>query len=344
MLGSTIKFTLQTDPPVRLDKALAREIPLSTALSRTRITQLIAEGAVKINQSIQKNPRARAALGDLVEVQLPVPRDNRLVPEKIALDVIYEDEDIIVINKPSNMVVHPGKGSETGTLVHALLAHCGASLSGIGGDTRPGIVHRIDKDTSGLLVVAKTDAAHINLAQQFQEHSVEREYDAVVYGAPSGDDPRLLGITGVCFEANRVLRISTQLARSRANPRRQTVTFSGGRHAITRTRVIKRFGKSGVISKLSCWLETGRTHQIRVHLAYVGHGLIGDPIYGSPRKLSSKFLTPEAARQIELFERQALHARIIGFMHPISGQAMRFESQVPDDMANLIETLDLSSK
>ncbi len=329
---------------MRLDKALAREIPSSNALSRTRITQLIQMGAVKINQAVQKNPRARAASGDVVEVQLPVPQDSHLVPERIALDVIYEDEDIVVINKPSNMVVHPGKGSNTGTLVQALLAHCGERLSRIGGDIRPGIVHRIDKDTSGLLVVAKSDVAHINLARQFQEHSVERAYDAVVYGAPSAEDPRLLGIRGVGFEANRVLRISTQLMRSRSNPRRQTVTFSGGRHAVTRTKVIKQFGNSGAVSRLSCWLETGRTHQIRVHLAYVGHGLIGDPTYGSRRRLSSNLLAPAALQQIESFKRQALHARIIGFTHPLSGQAMRFETQVPNDIANLLQALELSSE
>ncbi|MEM6579246.1 MAG: pseudouridine synthase, partial [Pseudomonadota bacterium] len=251
----------------------------------------------------------------------------------------FEDDDLIVLNKPAGLVVHPAPGSPTGTLVNALLHHCGDRLSGVGGEKRPGIVHRIDKDTSGLLVVAKSDRAHHGLAAQFEDHSVERVYQALVHGVPDQADPRLRGLRGLSFEPGNVIKITTQLARHRTDRQRQAVTFDGGRHAVTRARLVKRFGTPPQLSLLECWLETGRTHQIRVHLAHAGHGLIGDPLYGGRRKISPSALPPAALPVLEAFQRQALHAATLGFAHPVSGQNLRFEAEIPADMARLIDVL-----
>jgi len=255
------------------------------------------------------------------------------------LAVIYEDSDLIVINKPTGMVVHPAPGTPSGTLVNALMHHCGDDLSGVGGVKRPGIVHRIDKDTSGLLVVAKSDAAHQGLAAQFAAHSVERYYRAICYGVPDASDPRLRGIRGASFEAGNILRMTTQLARHKTDRQRQAVLFQGGRHAVTRARIVEPFGTPPVAALVECWLETGRTHQIRVHLAHAGHGLIGDPVYGGKRKLPQGALSVAGAEAVRSFPRQALHAAILGFVHPISGEDIRFEAPMPDDMAGLIDLL-----
>ncbi|CAN0603626.1 unnamed protein product, partial [Ectocarpus sp. 12 AP-2014] len=201
----------------------------------------------------------------------------KTVAEDIPLAIVYEDDDLIVVDKPTGMVVHPAPGSPSGTLVNALLHHFGGKLSGVGGEKRPGIVHRIDKDTSGLLVVAKSDAAHHGLAAQFADHSLERSYLAVCHGVPDIGDPRLAGVKGVGFEQGGIIRITTQLARHKTDRQRQAVLFQNGRHAVTRLRLAETFGTSAAL--ISCKLETGRTHQIRVHLAHIGHGLIGDPVY-----------------------------------------------------------------
>jgi len=244
-----------------------------------------------------------------------------------------------VVNKPAGMVVHPAPGTPSGTLVNALLHHCGADLSGVGGVRRPGIVHRIDKDTSGLLVVAKSDAAHHGLAEQFAEHAVERYYKAVAHGVPDASDPRLRGIRGASFEPGNILRVTTQLDRHKSDRQRQAVAFGKGRHAVTRVRVLDAFGNPPTASLVECWLETGRTHQIRVHMAHVGHGLIGDPIYGGRRSVSEKALSAEGAAAIRAFPRQALHAAVLGFVHPVSGLPLRFEADMPDDMNELIAAL-----
>jgi 23S rRNA pseudouridine1911/1915/1917 synthase len=237
------------------------------------------------------------------------------------------------------MVVHPAPGSPSGTLVNALMAHCGDQLSGVGGVKRPGIVHRIDKDTSGLLVVAKSDAAHHGLAAQFEKHTVDRHYQALVYGVPEGSDPRLRGVRGVSFETGNVLKLTTQLARHKTDRQRQAVLFQGGRHAVTRARLVERFGTPPVLSLVGCWLETGRTHQIRVHMAHAGHGLVGDPTYGGKRKLPKTALSAAATTAVQIFPRQALHAAVLGFVHPVNGALMRFEAPLPDDMASLLEIL-----
>jgi len=294
---------------------------------------------VTLNGQVTTDPKARVAEGDIVEITVPMAEDSHIGPEDIPLTVVFEDDDLIVIDKPAGMVVHPAPGSPSGTLVNALLAHCGDDLSGVGGMKRPGIVHRIDKDTSGLLVVAKTDRAHHGLAAQFEKHTVERYYKAVVYGVPDANDPRLRGVRGVSFEPGNILKITTQLARHKTDRQRQAVLFQGGRHAVTRARIVEGFGAPAVLSLVECWLETGRTHQIRVHMAHAGHALVGDPTYGGRRKLARGSVSDAADAAVRDFPRQALHAQVLGFVHPVSGESLRFEAEIPQDMAGLIALL-----
>ncbi len=292
-----------------------------------------------VNGVVCDNPKAKVGEGDVVAITVEESDDSHIAAEDIPLEVVFEDDDLIVVNKPAGMVVHPAPGTPSGTLVNALLAHCGDSLSGVGGVKRPGIVHRIDKDTSGLLVVAKTDAAHQGLAAQFEAHTVERYYNAVVYGVPDANDPRLRGIKGASFEPGNILKLTTQLARHKTDRQKQAVLFTGGRHAVTRARVVERFGTPAVAALVECWLETGRTHQIRVHMAHAGHGLIGDPVYGGKRKPAVKALAPEALEAVQTFPRQALHAAVLGFIHPVTGKEMRFEAALPQDMVYLLDAL-----
>ncbi len=332
-------FTLGENPPSRLDKALARDVPEGANLSRTRMAKLIAQGAVKVGNAVVVDPRARVQALDHIEITVEEAEESHILPEDIPLEVIFEDDDLIVINKPAGMVVHPAPGSPSGTLVNALLAHCGDSLSGVGGMKRPGIVHRIDKETSGLLVVAKSDAAHHGLAAQFEKHTVERYYRALVYGVPDGNDPRLRGVKGASFEAGNILKLTTQLARHKTDRQRQAVLFNGGRHAVTRARTVAQFGTPPVLALMECWLETGRTHQIRVHMTHAGHSLVGDPTYGGKRKLAKAALPEAVADAVRGFPRQALHAAVLGFVHPVSGEAMRFEAPLPEDMSGLLDQL-----
>ncbi|SFA72582.1 ribosomal large subunit pseudouridine synthase D [Poseidonocella pacifica] len=330
-----MEFIIAADPPSRLDKALARDVPEEAALSRSRLAKLIAEGAVAVNGVTAMEPKARVAEGDRVAVTLAPAAESHMLPEAIPLTIIHEDADLVVVNKPAGMVVHPAPGSPSGTLVNALLHHCGDDLSGVGGARRPGIVHRIDKDTSGLLVVAKTDRAHHGLAEQFAAHTVERHYRAVVHGVPDAADPRLRGLRGVAFESGQVLRIVTQLDRHPTDRQRQAVTFERGRHAVTRARLVESF--AGTAALVECWLETGRTHQIRVHMTYAGHALIGDPTYGGRRKLAEKAIGAGAVEAAAAFGRQALHAATLGFTHPVTGEALRFEAPLPEDMVALLD-------
>lgn len=323
------------DAPARLDKALAAAVPEEAALSRSRLMRMIAEGAVLRGGVAVTDPRAKVAEGEVYHLRLDPAVEVETLAEDIPLSVVWEDADLIVIDKPAGMVVHPAPGSPSGTLVNALLFHCGETLSGIGGERRPGIVHRIDKDTTGLLVVAKSDRAHHGLARQFEEHSVTRHYLAVVHGVPSAADPRLRGLRGVSFEAGGTLRIATSLARHKTDRQRQAVVWEEGRHAITRARVVEGF--AGQAALVDCWLETGRTHQIRVHLAYAGHGLVGEQTYGGRRKLSA--VLGQGAELGNGFPRQALHAASLGFDHPVTGERMEFSSPLPPDMGRLIEAL-----
>ncbi|MCX8955027.1 RluA family pseudouridine synthase [Ruegeria sp. NA] len=334
-----IEFQIAADPPPRLDKALSRDVPDGENLSRTRLARLIEDGAVWIDGTRTQDPKAKVSEGAQVAITVAEAEDSHIGAEDIPLEVVFEDADVIVVNKPAGMVVHPAPGSPGGTLVNALLHHCGDALSGVGGVKRPGIVHRIDKETSGLLVVAKSDAAHHGLAEQFAAHSVERYYRAVCYGVPDASDPRLRGVKGVSFEPGNIMRVTTQLARHKTDRQRQAVLFHGGRHAVTRARVVETFGTPAGLALIECWLETGRTHQIRVHMAHAGHGLVGDPVYGGKRKLATKAFAPAAAECVSGFPRQALHAAVLGFEHPVTGENLRFEAELPQDMENLIAAL-----
>ena len=332
MSDTIVTFAIAADPPPRLDKAIARDVPPDAHLSRSRLARLIADGAVTVNGA-PVTARDRVAAGDAVAVRVRAAEDPETRAEDIPLRILHEDGDLLVVDKPAGMVVHPAPGSPGGTLVNALLHHFGGDLSGVGGERRPGIVHRIDKDTSGLLVVAKSDAAHHGLAAQFAAHSVERHYLAICHGVPDAGDPRLRGTRGVSWETGDTLKITTRLDRHRTDRQRQAVTWEGGRHAVTRARVLRAMGPAAL---LECRLETGRTHQIRVHMAHAGHALIGDPVYGGQRRLPRDH---PAASIAAAFPRQALHAASLGFQHPTTDRALRFESPLPSDMNLLLDAL-----
>jgi 23S rRNA pseudouridine1911/1915/1917 synthase len=332
-----VRVTLGPSPDQRLDKALAAAVPEALGLSRSRLQALIAEGAVaRPDGRMLIDPRLRVEPGAELVLTLPPALPVAAAPEAIPLAVVYEDAELIVVDKPAGLVVHPAPGARDGTLVNALLHHCGDSLSGIGGRLRPGIVHRIDKDTSGLLVAAKTDVAHHGLAAQFAAHDLERRYLAVLRGAPDPADPRLAGLPGAAWEPGGWLRIAGRIGRHPADRKRMAVVPSGGKPAVTRTRVLERFGpaEEPVASLAECRLETGRTHQIRVHLAWAGHPLAGDRVYGrrdGPAALAG-------------FPRQALHAASLGFRHPVTGVSMAFEAALPEDFAGLLASLRRSNE
>ncbi|MAC77604.1 MAG: RNA pseudouridine synthase [Rhodobacteraceae bacterium] len=334
-----ILFQVADNPPPRLDKALSRDVPENASLSRTRLARLIADGAVTVDGAVASDPKAKVEPGAEIAITVQEAEESHIEAEAIPLEITFEDDELIVVNKPAGMVVHPAPGTPSGTLVNALLAHCGDNLSGVGGVKRPGIVHRIDKETSGLLVVAKTDAAHHGLAEQFARHTAERAYQALVHGVPDAADPRLRGTRGVSFEPGNVLKITTGLDRHRTDRQKQAVRFDGGRHAVTRARVEETFGTPPCLALVECRLETGRTHQIRVHMAHAGHGLIGDPVYGGSRKLPGKALSDAAAEAVRGFDRQALHAAVLGFVHPVTGADLRFEAPLPEDFAQLLAVL-----
>ena len=294
---------------------------------------MITEGAVEVNGVVAMDQKARVVEGDEIVVHVPKAVESHMLPENIALDILYEDDDLIVVNKTAGMVVHPAPGSPSGTLVNALLAHCGDRLSGVGGLKRPGIVHRIDKDTTGLLVVAKSDMAHQGLASQFLDHTVDRLYTAICFAVPSAADPRLMGLAGTSFEAGNQLKIVTQLLRHKTDRQRQAVVLQNGKHAVTRVRVLQELS-GGAAAVVECKLETGRTHQIRVHMSYAGHALLGDQTYSRRRKLAGAH-----TEQVAAFPRQALHAGLLGFKHPLTGKTMTFTAPLPQDMQDLIALL-----
>ncbi|MGR3464379.1 RluA family pseudouridine synthase [Limimaricola sp.] len=335
-LSTVVRFIIAADPPARLDKALARDVPEAATLSRSRIAKLLAEGAVRVDGAVATDAKSAISEGAEIEITVPQAAESHIGAQEIPLNVVWEDHDLIVIDKPAGMVVHPAPGSPDGTLVNALIHHCGDDLSGVGGAKRPGIVHRIDKDTSGLLVVAKTDRAHQGLALQFEKHSAERHYLALCHGVPDPNDPRLRGVKGASFETGSVLKIQTLLGRHRTDRQRQAVSFEQGRHAVTRAKVVEAFAGAALVE---CRLETGRTHQIRVHMSHVGHALIGDPVYGGRRKLSEKTHGARAVTLAAGFGRQALHAASLGFTHPATGERLRFDSPLPADMAELLDAL-----
>ncbi len=341
-----IDFTVDEDSTsLRIDKFLALSVD---NVSRSRLKQLITEGEVKITYASSSqlgetinDPSYRVKCGDHIFFTLPSAEDPEPIGQDIPLDVVYEDDQVIVINKPAGMVVHPAPGNPDGTLVNALIYHCGDSLSGINGVKRPGIVHRIDKETSGLMIAAKTDRAHQKLAKQFAKHSLERAYLAVVWGVPN--------------PAADV--IHEKIGRDSRNRLKMAVVpweSSRGRNAITHYKVVRRlepkrktFDRGSALKHLApslslveCRLETGRTHQVRVHMAHIRHPLVGDPFYGKSGPTQSKNFSEKAQDAINGFKRQALHAFVIGFKHPTTGEDLKFEAELPNDMKRLISALE----
>lgn len=315
-----LEVTIEADQQgERVDRALAARLP---DLSRSRLKSLIEQGRVRSGERTISDPSQRVKPGQNFAILIPEASAPEPRGEEIPLAIRYEDEALIVIDKPAGMVVHPAPGSESATLVNALIAHCGASLSGIGGVRRPGIVHRLDKDTSGLLVAAKHDVAHRKLAEDFAAHRVERAYQAVVWGVP----------------AKKSGEIEGNIGRHPVHRKKMTVLAKGGKPALTRYRVLRSFGR--LASLVECRLATGRTHQIRVHLASIGHPLLGDPTYGraTPARLSA--LPPKVRAAVAGFKRQALHAWLLGFKHPVSGETLRWESPLPPDLQALISSLE----
>ena len=337
--GATLSIRIGADPPDRLDKALVRDAPEAAALTRSRLARLIEAGMVRRDAKVLTSARTPVAEGDIITVVLPPAAEIEARPEPIPLHVLHEDAALIVVDKPAGMVVHPAPGTPSGTLVNALLHHCGDSLSGIGGARRPGIVHRIDKDTTGVLVVAKTDLAHQGLAAQFAAHAAAREYLALVHGVPNVGDPRLQGLPGVAVETGGAIRIATGIGRHRTDRQRQAVSMTAGRAAVTRLWRRESFGTPPCLALVTCRLETGRTHQIRVHLAHVGHGIVGDPVYGGARQASARAIGADAAAAVAGFPRQALHAGSLGFRHPATGEWLEFHAPLPPDMARLVDML-----
>ncbi|MCB8822322.1 RluA family pseudouridine synthase [Microvirga rosea] len=325
MNGETRKeWILEEEVPAeRLDRVLAR---LATDLSRSRLQALIRDGQVEIDGAPALDPSRKIPGGVRIALTVPPAVPPEPQGEAIALVIVYEDEDLIVIDKPAGLVVHPAAGHDSGTLVNALIAHCGESLSGIGGVKRPGIVHRLDKDTSGLLVVAKNDRAHQGLAEQFADHGrtgpLERAYLAMVWGVPT----RQHGT------------VEAALARSTHNREKiAVVPEERGRYAITHYELIEPLPASAPLASLvRCVLETGRTHQIRVHMAHLGHPLLGDSLYGSGFKTKANRLSEPQQLSLKALDRQALHAAVLGFEHPGTGEFLRFESPLPADMEALL--------
>lgn len=308
----------------RLDRFLAAAL---SDISRSRLQQLIGSGAVTHTRKTIRDGNFRVKPGEAYTVDVPPPAPAVPQGQNIPLQIVYEDRDLIVIEKPAGLVVHPAAGNPDGTLVNALIAHCGTSLTGVGGVARPGIVHRLDKDTSGLLVAAKNERAMASLAKQFANHTIERAYHAVVWGAPRAGEGRVEGLIG----------------RNPFDRKRMAVLRGGGKEARTRYRLIETFGdpERPFASLIECRLETGRTHQIRVHLTHIGHPLIGDLSYGKSRRAPrAKSPAQEVAFAAAAnFPRQALHAYILGFQHPTLHKTMRFESPWPADLSGLISAL-----
>jgi len=300
----------------RLDRVLAAQF---ADLSRARLQALIAEGRLSFDGQVITDGKHKARPG-LYSLLVPAPVSAKPEPQDIPLEIFYEDEHLIVVNKPAGMAAHPAPGTPDGTLVNALLHHCGATLSGIGGVLRPGIVHRLDKDTSGVLVAAKNDITHRALSELFSRHDIDRAYAAVVRGAP-----RYMKGT-----------VNTRIGRSHHDRKKMAVLRGGGREAITHYEVDEAFGDTKPLAALlTCKLETGRTHQIRVHMAHLGCPCLGDPVYGS----GAPHRDVQAILKELGFTRQALHAAVLGFVHPVTGKKLRFRAQLPDDMAALIESL-----
>lgn len=308
-ISQTIELTITEEMNgTRLDLVLSAALE---DFSRSFIQKLFEQNRITVNGKVCSEKKQKAAAGDLIKMQIPEPEKLQVAAEDIPLDIRYEDEDLLVVNKPAGMVVHPAPGNHSGTLVNALMYHCGENLSSINGVIRPGIVHRIDKDTSGLLMIAKNDKAHASLSQQLAEHSITRRYRAIVYSNIK--------------EAEGT--VNSPIGRDPKNRLRNAVTEIHSKHAVTHYKVLERFGQFTLIEAV---LETGRTHQIRVHMAHLRHPLLGDALYGPAKS--------KAADKLRV-KRQMLHAGVLGFVHPATNEYMEFESPLPEDFRNTLELL-----
>jgi 23S rRNA pseudouridine1911/1915/1917 synthase len=308
------------DKRERVDRLLVRMLP---TLSRNRLQSLITSGQLAVDGKTIDNPAFRVKPGQRLILEIPPAIAAEPEGQQMNLTIVFEDPYLIIIDKPAGMVVHPAPGNMDGTLVNALIAHCGDSLKGIGGVLRPGIVHRLDKDTSGLIVAAKTEAVHQALTELFAARDIERAYLAVVWGVLSPAQGEIEGNIG----------------RSPKNRKKMAVLRHGGKTALTRYRTLKTFPNNAA-SLIECRLMTGRTHQIRVHLAEMGHPLLGDPVYGRVSEGKLQRVSPEARDAIKSLDRQALHARILGFVHPITAEKISFKSDLPRDISDLISSLE----
>ncbi|MEE8506818.1 MAG: RluA family pseudouridine synthase [Kiloniellales bacterium] len=320
--AETHRFTAgEAEAGERIDRLLAARLP---EISRNRLKSLIEAGRLSVGGATIDQPSYRVKPGQNLVLAVPEPLDATPQAQAIPLDILFEDSDLIVIDKPAGMVVHPAPGNPDRTLVNALIAHCGEGLTGIGGTRRPGIVHRLDKDTSGVMVAAKSEAAHRGLVNAFAERDIERAYLALVWGLP---EPRAGKIEG-------------NIGRSPRNRKKMAVLKGGGRPASTRYRVIEELA-GGQVSLVECRLMSGRTHQIRVHLAHMGHPVLGDSLYGRAGEARLKRLAAPARAALKALGRQALHARTLGFRHPVSGATLKFESEPPPEIRDLIGALNI---
>jgi len=323
MSNNSTKFSIKEgDTGIRLDVTLTKLIP---DLTRSNLKKIIELKQVKVNNFVEKLPSKKLKTGDIIEINLIPTKDIKILPSKIKLDIVYEDKDILIINKPAGMVVHPGAGNYKNTLVNALIYKYKKNLSDVNGAIRPGIVHRIDKETSGLLVVAKNNKAHSNLGKQFSDHKIQRTYQALIWGV-------LRPLTG---------RIETLIGRSRKNRQLMSVTEITGKKSITNYKTLKVFNIKDIpkISFVECKLETGRTHQIRVHMAYKNNSLLGDQQYGK-KNIRFKKINEEFEDKLKVLSRQALHAKSLGFIHPTSQKIIKFESKLPKDFNKILDLLN----
>ena len=322
MSNNSTKFLIkEEDTGARLDVTLTKLIP---DLTRSNLKKIIELKQVKINNFIEKSPSKKLKNDDVIEINFKLTKDIKILPTKIKLDIVHEDKDILIVNKPAGMVVHPGAGNYKDTLVNALIYKYKNNLSDVNGTIRPGIVHRIDKETSGLLVIAKNNKAHSNLGKQFSDHTIQRTYLALAWGV-------LRPLNG---------RIETLIGRNRKNRQLMSVTEITGKRSITNYKTLKVFSIKDIpkISFLECKLETGRTHQIRVHMAYKGSSLIGDKQYGK-KNLRFKKINEEFEDRLKVLDRQALHAKNLGFTHPTNQILMNFESKLPKDFQKILDLL-----
>lgn len=303
-MGEKVQFVVSKQAGMRVDKALAELLP---DMSRSYLQKIIKNQSVIVNEKIVKS-NYKMVSGDVIELEIPEPVEMDILPEKIDLDILYEDDDIIVINKPKDMVVHPAAGHYSGTIVNGLLYHCKDNLSGINGVLRPGIVHRIDRNTTGAIVICKNDVAHRFIAEQLKEHSITRKYNAIVYN---------------CFNVEEG-SVDAPIGRHPVDRKKMAINYNNGKRAVTHYRVLENL--AGKYAHIECQLETGRTHQIRVHMTSINHPLLGDDVYG-PAKCPYNL------------EGQTLHARVLGFVHPTTKKYMEFETPLPDYFNHLLEIL-----